>query len=117
MAEPEPIRLDELRARLRETQAAAERLAGQIPPQGWASGRERSETAEEIQALVSILSALRAVVPDDLWKQVREIVRQLLLLLRALLDLVVERLGADERSGAASATGSRGSGLQDIPIT
>ena len=103
MAEPEPIRLDELRARLRETQAAAERLAGQIPPQGWASGRERSETAEEIQALVSILSALRAVVPDDLWEQVREIVRQLLLLLRALLDLVVERLGAEPAPGSAPA--------------
>jgi hypothetical protein len=117
MAEPEPIRLDELRARLRETQAAAERLAGQIPAQGWASGRERSETAEEIQALVSILSALRAVVPDELWEQVREIVRQLLLLLRTLLDLVVERLGADERTGGASRTGSSGSGLQDIPIT
>jgi len=116
MAEPEPIRLDELRARLRETQAAAERLAGQIPAQGWASGRERSETAEEIQALVSILSALRAVVPDDLWEQVREIVRQLLLLLlRALLDLVVERLGADERDAAPRS--SSGSGLQDIPIT
>jgi hypothetical protein len=117
MAEPEPIRLDELRARLRETQAAAERLAGQIPAQGWASGRERSETAEEIQALVSILSALRAVVPDDLWEQVREIVRQLLLLLRALLDLVVERLGADEHAGRASGTAPGGSGLQDIPIT
>jgi hypothetical protein len=117
MAEPEPIRLDELRARLRETQAAAERLADQIPSQGWASGRERSETAEEIQALVSILSALRAVVPDDLWEQVREIARQLLLLLRALLDLVVERLGADDSIGGATKTGPSGSGLQDIPIT
>ncbi|MET0600387.1 MAG: hypothetical protein ABW167_00175 [Baekduia sp.] len=117
MAEPEPIRLDELRARLRETQAAAERLAGQIPAQGWASGRERTETAEEIQALVSILSALRAAVPDDLWEQVREIVRQLLLLLRALLDLVVERLGADERAGGAGTARPGGSGLQDIPIT
>jgi hypothetical protein len=117
MAEPEPIRLDELRARLRETQAAAERLAGQIPAQGWASGRERTETAEEIQALVSILSALRAAVPDDLWEQVREIVRQLLLLLRALLDLVVERLGADGHPGGAATTRPGGSGLQDIPIT
>jgi hypothetical protein len=118
MAEPEPIRLDELRARLRETQAAAERLAGQIPAQGWAaSARERNETAEEIQALLSILSALRAVVPDDLWEQVREIVRRLLLVLRALLDLVVERLGADEHAGGARPTGSGGSGLQDIPIT
>jgi hypothetical protein len=114
MAEPEPIRLDELRARLRETQAAAERLAGQIPPQGWASGRERSETADEIQALVSILTALRSVVPEDLWEQVREIVRRLLLVLRALLDLVVDRLGAER--GSAPRGGS-GSGLQDIPIT
>jgi hypothetical protein len=115
MADSEPIRLDELRARLRETQAAAERLAGQIPPQGWASAQERSETAEEIQALVSILHALRAVVPDDLWEQVREIVRQLLLLLRTLLDLVVERLGADRQAaGAARASGPK---LQDIPIT
>ena len=57
------------------------------------------------------------MVPDDLWEQVREIVRQLLLLLRALLDLVVERLGADEHAGGASAAGPGGSGLQDIPIT
>jgi hypothetical protein len=114
MVESEPIRLDELRARLRETQAAAERLAGQIPPQGWASAQARSETAEEIHALVSILSALRAVVPDDLWAQVREIVRQLLLLLRALLDVVVDRLAGDGRGAAPREAGS---GPQDIPIT
>ena len=114
MAEPQPI--DELRARLRETQAAAEKLADRIPPQGWASAQARSETAEEIQALVSILGALRNVVPDDLWEQVREIVRQLLLLLRALLDLVVERLGAVSAGSAGNAR-SAGPGLQDIPIS
>src|ERR1700712_3661896 len=112
MAEAQPI--DELRARLRETAAAAEKLADRIPPQGWASAQARSETAEEIQALVSILGALRNVVPDDLWEQVREIVRQLLLL-RALLALVVERLGA-EGEGAARTALSGGPGLQDIPI-
>jgi hypothetical protein len=116
MAEPEPIHLDELRARLRETQAAAERLAGQIPPQGWASAEARSETAEEIQALVAILTALRAAVPEDLWEQVREIVRQLLLLLRALLDVVVDRLAGDGRTAGADEA-RRGSGLQDIPIS
>ena len=54
-----------------------------------------------------MLHTLREVVPDDLWEQVREIVRQLLLLLRALLDLVVERLGADSAGdgGPASAAG------------
>src|ERR1700712_3006862 len=112
MAEAQPI--DELRARLRETAAAAEKLAGQIPPQGWASAQARSETAEEIQALVAILGALRAVVGDDLWEQVRAIVRQLLLLLRALLDRVVDRLAGD---GHPAAPRGSGSGPQDIPIS
>jgi hypothetical protein len=112
---PEPAEpIEELRARLRETQAAAERLADRIPPQGWASAQARSETAEEIQALVTLLHTLRDVLPDDLWEQVREVARQLLLLLRALLDLVVERLG-DE--GRTSATHARGPDLQDIPIS
>jgi hypothetical protein len=116
--EPEPTRLDDLRARLRETEAAARRLADEIPAQGWAastSARQRSETAEEIQALVGVLHALRAAVPDDLWEQIREIVRQLLLLLRALLDLVVERLGAEPAAGTGAAA-RRGPELQDIPI-
>jgi hypothetical protein len=117
---PDPEHLDELRARLRATHEAAEKIAGQIPPQGWATpseDRERAETAAEIQALVGILHALRDVVPDDLWDQIREIARQLLLLLRALLDLVVERLGDGDGQAGASA-GGRGGGpdLQDIPI-
>jgi hypothetical protein len=114
--EPEPTRLDDLRARLRETEAAARRLADEIPAQGWAastSAQQRSETAEEIQALVNVLHALRAAVPDDLWEQIRDIARQLLLLLRALLDLVVERLGAEPGAGGAA---RRGPHLQDIPI-
>src|SRR3954463_10134314 len=101
---PDPEHLDDLRARLRATQEAAERIAGGIPPQGWASDaeHERSATAAEIQALVGVLHTLRDVVPADLWDQVREIVRQLLLLLRALLDVLVERLGAEgERPPAA----------------
>ena len=120
MSEPEP--LDELRKRLRATQEAAENIAGQVPPQGWAAASEesRAETAAEIQALVAVLHALRDLVPDDLWDQVREIARQLLLLLRALLDVVVERLGAERGGGGGdSARRARGGGpdLQDIPIT
>jgi hypothetical protein len=110
--EPDP--LDDLRARLRETQAAAERIAGRVPPQGWATPNEASATADEIQALVAVLKGLREVVPEELWEQVREVVRQLLLLLRAILDLIVERLDA-ERPPAGSGGGA--SKLQDIPIT
>jgi hypothetical protein len=113
----EPANLDELRERLRATQEAAEKLAGRVPPQGWAaaSGEERTETAAEIQALVGILHALRDLVPEELWEQIREITRRLLLLLRALLDLVVDRLGADD-AGAQRRSGASGPDLQDIPI-
>jgi hypothetical protein len=112
MPDPEPTRIDELRARLRDTQEAAARLADEIPG---APPHVQAETADELHALVGVLRALRDAVPDDLWEQIREIVRQLLLLLRALLDLVVERLGA-EGDGAASARRFDGPGLQDIPI-
>src|SRR4051794_22191604 len=113
----EPDELRELRERLRATQEAAERIAGRLPPQGWAtqaSERARTEAAAEIQALVSVLHALRDALPDDLWEQVREIARQLLLLLRSLLDVVVERLGTH---GAADRPRGARPDLQDIPIT
>lgn len=115
--EHEPTRLDDLRARLRETQAAAQRLADEIPAQGWQDpATARNQAAEEIQALVAVLRALRDAVPDDLWEQIREIVRQLLLLLRALLDVVVERLGAEGGTAGAPGRPRRGPDLQDIPI-
>src|SRR4051812_30447176 len=104
--------LDDLRERLRATQEAAERIAGRVPSQGWASEEARDATAAEVQALVSVLHALRDIVPDELWEQVREVLRQLLLLLRAILDLVVERLGA----GGAAGPRPAGPDLQDIPI-
>ncbi|HET6508324.1 MAG TPA: hypothetical protein VFG42_16140 [Baekduia sp.] len=112
----EPTRLDDLRARLRDTREAAQRLAEEIPD---APAEAQHAAADEISALVGVLRALRDAVPDDLWEQVREIVRQLLVLLRALLDLVVERLGGERdapRGGTATARG-RGPDLQDIPIT
>jgi hypothetical protein len=105
---------DELRERLRATQQAAERIAGRVPPQGWAAASDdaRSDAAAEIQALVSLLHTLRGLVPEDLWEQVREIVRQLLLLVRALLDVVVDRLGH-----GGGPPRPAGPDLQDIPIT
>ena len=37
---------------------------------------------------------MRELIPEDLWRQLAEVVRQLLLLLRGILDWWIERLGA-----------------------
>lgn len=120
-SQPDP--LDELRARLRATQEAAERIAQQVPPQGWATSRDGDAMADDVRALMAVLHGLRDVLPEDLWEQAREAIRQLLLLLRAILDLVVARLDeAEAEGGARRATSSAGSadgspaGPQDIPI-
>lgn len=110
---PDPIDLDELRQRLRATQEAAERIAGRVPPQGWATPEQASAAAGEVEALVAVLRTLRDLVPDELWEQVREVARQLLLLLRAILDLVVERLAAD---GPPAGARRSAPAVQDIPI-
>jgi hypothetical protein len=112
--------LDDLRAQVRATQAAAERLMGSgVPPKGWEPPREGGAAfGEEVQALAGLLTAIRDVVPPDLREQVTDLVRQLLLVLRALLDWLVTRI---EEHSAAS-TGGGGSGVpsqdrvQDIPI-
>jgi hypothetical protein len=114
---PDPEPLDELRERLRQTREAAERLAAGVPPQGWASAADRDETAAEVQALVAVLSALRDLVPEELWEQVRDVLRRLLVLLRAILDLMVDRLEAPHGPGGGARRGAAdGPRVQDIPI-
>ena len=116
--------LGDLRARITATQAAAERLAGEaqraasaaasgrVPPQGWAAPQDRAARQEEAQALVALLQALREVVPAELQAQLTEVIRQVLLLLRALIDWWVEQLEQrPERRGS-----ERSDGPQDIPI-
>lgn len=103
--------LHDLRDRIRATQEAAERLVGGVPPQGWATPQEADETAQEVQALAALVQALRDLVPPELQEQLREVVRQLLLLVRALVDFWVARLepGPD--------TDDDGPVAEDIPIT
>jgi len=112
---PDP--LSDLRDRLRATQEAAARLAGdasRIPPQGWASPGSGAEGApadpglgDELQQLVTVLASLRELVPPELQQQVTDLIRQVLLLVRALLDMWIERL--DGERGAEPE-------VQDIPI-
>src|SRR4051794_28212784 len=102
MDPPEPADpLADLRARLRATQEAAARLAGSesgVPPQGWAAPRAESDASgepglgDELQQLVAAIAALSALVPPELQQQVTELIRQVLVLVRAILDRLIERL-------------------------
>ena len=120
----DPLR--ELRENLAATQAAAERLAGEaararaedaegrIPPSGWATPEEHAERRDELQALLGLLEALRSLVPAELEAQLREVTRQVLLLVRAVVDWWLERVGPGAAVEAAPA--DPGARLQEIPI-
>jgi hypothetical protein len=104
--------LSDLRDRLRETHEAAARLAGdepRVPPQGWAAPPRSGSGAsdDELAQLVALLGSLRELVPPELQQQVTDLIRQVLLLVRAILDLVIERLES-ERGGEPE--------VEDIPI-
>jgi hypothetical protein len=112
MADPDP--LDELRAQVRATQEAAERLMGNgVPPRGWDTPRsDPGAFGEEVQALVALLNALRDLVPPELREQITDLVRQLLLVLRALIDWLVARIEREVQATRAAAPHP----AEDIPI-
>jgi hypothetical protein len=103
MAPPDP--LTELRERVHAAQAAAERLAGEARTQ--ARDLPRPDARDEIDALVGLLRALRDLVPPELQQQVSELMRQILLLLRAIIDFWAQRLEAPHAAEVE---------IQDIPI-
>ena len=120
MAEPTDDPLQTLREQIRATQDAAERLAGEaaeaaraqragdVPPAGWDSQQGRDERAREVEALVGLLEALRSLVPRELQDQVTEVIRQVLLLLRAIIEWALDRL--DRERGAEPE-------IEEIPIS
>lgn len=110
--EPADDALHDLRERIAETRRAAERLAGDVPAQGWASPAATQAAHDDVQALATLVTALRELVPPELRGHVNEVLRQVLLLLRALVDHLVERLEAPEPADGAD--GRRE--VQDIPL-
>lgn len=102
-----------LRERIRSTADAADRLADEAAQGGAAAGAtgRASEATREAQALVSLLALLRDVLPDELRQQITDLVRQVLLLVRAVIDYCVLRLEA----GPPAARGAPPV-PQDIPL-
>ena len=111
-----PEALDALRERLRATQEAAQRLADEaaagssrVPPAGWDVPGRADEANAELEALVRMLALLRDVLPPELRAQLAELVRQLLVFVRAVLDWWIERMADGPRGDEPP--------VEDIPIT
>ena len=130
--------LDTLRDRIRSTQDAVERLADQAadaareaastgaePPPGegdparprgrpprngyavpGAGGGDQS--TRELQALVALIEVVRGLIPRELADQLTELVRELLLLVRALIDWYLDRLELRRKHPVE---------VEDIPIS
>lgn len=115
-----PEALRELRERLQATQAAAEKLAEEAsrpkpPPSGWDVPRRAGEANDELDAVVRMLASLRDVLPDELRAQLADLVRQLLVFIRAVLDWWIERVESSQ-DGDAGGAAARDGGVEDIPI-
>jgi hypothetical protein len=109
---PDPDPLNDLRERVRATTEAAERIMReQVPAGGWAtpSPAGAGEATSEMQALVALLESLRDLLPPELRAQVNELVRQVLLVVRALIDFLVDRLEHGPRGSEPE--------VEDIPIS
>lgn len=120
--EARPLRdpLAELRERLEATREAAEQLAGEAagamradrdgedPGPGWRTTEEREALRDDVASLAATLGTLAELVPEELRAQLAEVLRQVLLLVRALIDWLVERL--PQTRGAAPV-------VQDIPLS
>jgi hypothetical protein len=103
--------LDRLRAQVEAAHEAAQRVAEEIPPAGYAvPGQEAGAGQDnpEVRALIGLIELVRDLVPADMQHQLVELVRELLLLARTIIDLIVSRL---ERRTAAEAD------VEDIPLT
>lgn len=123
MKETDPDPLAELREQIRATTAAAEKLAAEtaaareaagghgMPSAGWATSEEQPVRHQELQALIALVEALRDLVPQELKDQVRDVLRQLLVLARTLIDWWVERMDGP----GPGATPARPP-VEDIPI-
>jgi hypothetical protein len=113
--------LDRLRAQVEAAHEAAQRVAEQaaasssegtgIPAAGYASPGEQTRAGQEnpeIRALVGLLEIVRDLLPADVQEQLLELIRELLKLARAIIDLAVSRL---ERRRPPETE------VEDIPLT
>ena len=115
--------LEALRAEVHATRRAAEDVArqaaaaaererrerGGAPPRGWAATSSGDRDAGDLAAVAALADAVRGVLPRDLERAVLELLRQLLIAARALLEWWIWRL--DQRSQEPEIE------IEDIPVS
>ena len=107
-------RIEELRERIRATAAAADRLAGEAfanGADGTARARAANDATQEAQTLVALVQLLRDLLPDELRQQVSDLIRQVLMLVRAVIDWYLQRLEAPQDTERAPRPV-----VEDIPL-
>jgi hypothetical protein len=84
--------------------------AGRPPRNGYAvpGGAAADQSTRELQALVALLDVVRGLIPRELADQLTELVRELLLLVRALIDWYLDRLELRRKTPVE---------VEDIPIS
>ncbi|HEX8102305.1 MAG TPA: hypothetical protein VF533_06825 [Solirubrobacteraceae bacterium] len=105
---------------VRDAEEAARRRIADVPARGWASappGGPAPEpgpgtTVEALQAILTLLEAVRGAVPPELADQFAGALRELLKAVRALIDHTIERL----EPGASATTAAAPRPVEDIPI-
>lgn len=114
MIDDDPIAA--LRERIRSTAQAADRLAGEATGDGatGAAGATADDARREAQALAALLAMLRDVLPEELRHQVSDLIRQVLLLVRAVIDYYLLRL--EPRADPAGSGGPGEPVVEDIPL-
>jgi hypothetical protein len=119
-AEESPDPLTALREQLERTERAARRLADEAtaaagrdreapPPAGWRAVETGGggPAAELTAAWAALVEALGTALPVEVRERLLAVVRELLLALRAVLDLALARMDARRRAPAE---------VHDIPI-
>lgn len=116
----------ELRARIQDAKDAAERLhretdgargaaASGVPLRGWSTPEDRHERADDVRALAELIGSLRDLVPEEFLHNLNDLIRQLLLLARAIIVWAIERMTPD--AAAPSPPAPSGPDVEDIPVT
>jgi len=79
------------------------------PPRGWSvPGAEPPPTlGNELQAIAALLESAKSLIPPELQQQFAQVLRELLLAIRALIDWYLDRIDRRPRSKAE---------VEDIPI-